>query len=83
MLPVYHDMRKQVCSVWVPFSVLEMAKSIRSCDFCTVIFSVFWCPDVVLFMSSTSGTQSPNVINYALPTGGVLSMVVVENVIMN
>ena len=47
--------------------------------FCTAIFSVFWCADVVLLMSSTSGTQSTNVINDALPSVGCLSTGVVEN----
>ena len=52
-------------------------------NYCTAICSVFLCARVVLFMSSTSGNQSPNILNGAIPVGGVLSMGVVENARMN
>ena len=49
----------------------------------TAICSVFWCAGVFLFISSTSGTQSPNALNYDLPSGGGLSIGVVSILRMN
>ena len=83
MLPVYDDLRKQLCSVWVPFSMLKMEKSRCSRNFLHSNLLCIFCADVFLFMYSTSGTQSPYVLNDVLPDGGGLSMVVVANARMN
>ena len=66
-----------------PFIYLKWRNQDVLANFCTDICSVFWCADVVLFMTSTSGTKLPNVLNYALHAGGVLSTGVVKNKIMN
>ena len=59
--------------------MIEMVKSICSCNFCTAICSVFWCADVVLFMYSTSGNQSSYILNGAFSADGGLSMGAVAN----
>ena len=61
----------------------EMENLRCSCEFFIEICSIFWCTDVILFMSSTSGTKSPNVLNDALPDIRSLLMIFVANTITN
>ena len=66
-----------------PFICFKWQNQAVLVTFGTEVFSIFWCTDLVIFVSSTSGNQSPNVPNDALPDGSGLSMGVLVNARMN